>query len=91
MDDFKYQFSKLLMISDGYFVLNLNPYCQGFAIKCTFRQMLRFCFKIYTCKLGVPPNIDLLCGPVINFLGGLLQYNFNGSNRLGTMKNSSSQ
>ena len=36
----------------------------------TFGQVL---FKICACKLGVPPNIDLLCGLVLSFLGGLLQ------------------
>ena len=41
----------------------INPYC-------SIDQAL---FKICTCKLGVPLNIDLLCGLVIIFLCGLLQ------------------
>ena len=77
MIDFKLEFSKLSLVSDGCFVLKLSPYSIN----------LRYCappwiidcvlfLDIHT-QICVPQNINLICGFVLIFLCGFLSVSDN--------------
>ena len=69
MIDFKDEFSKLWLVSDGCFVLNLIPYCIILRYSAHFDNWLGFCFR-YThaslCTSEYWPNLwtrfNFLCG-----------------------------
>ena len=70
MIDFKYEFSKFLLVSDGCLVNNFNPYCIILQYSAPLDNLLGLYLVIH--MQSVPPIFDLFCGLVLIFLCWLL-------------------
>ena len=71
MIDLNYIFSSLLLVPDGFFVLNLIPYCIS-SDRAHISTIDKVIFLDIHMQICVPPNIDLICGAVLISLCGLL-------------------